>query len=178
MLAVLFGAADGLGYDTKQRGLLHLAARRELRQLTHALGGAASTQVGMARMGKSKQVRTSACEVLLGWCVTPAVPTYSAGVHIVQGDVPVSERKLAADLSWVLRILCFRADVEGNKEAPMLMAACEALCGTGDTTAKLEEAMNLGMGRNHTVSMVMGRTPTWPPPVEDHADAGDGYALA
>lgn len=98
----------------------------------------------MSRMVKTVQPRGSvtaensrALDVLLTWCATAIVPTYSYGVHLVLGDLDTTSEDLASDLAVVFKLACRRAQIDVRKEAPLLTLACQALIGHGTLTESM-----------------------------------------
>jgi len=158
ILAALLGAADGLGFTERQRQQLHVACRREIRQLQRAVGPQAA--LGAAAVPSPERdeatARMDAFNVLVAWCSTPALPTYSVGLRLALGEGQEDKdplRMVSTDLAWVFRLLCARARVRDSKEAPMLFAACNALCGNGETGKGLQHALAFGMKLNRTQSL-------------------------
>lgn len=162
IIAVILGAADGLGMDEGGRATLHLALRRELRQLARVLGAAAATETRTVAAASIVNLRTrsDAFDILISWSQTPGMPTYSVGVHLVLGDADEASREVAEELAWVFRLLCARARINANKEAPMLSSVCEILCASkgeaaGATTSfasTIQKVMIQGRKLNRRVS--------------------------
>lgn len=155
VLAVLLGGADGLGFDDLQRERLHVACRRELRQLERALGTqrVALGQTGTKAVGTPAGARADAFDVAVHWCSTPVLPTYSVGVHMVLGVEDGAMRCMATDLAWVFRLMCARTRIDSKKEAPMLSKACEVLCGNADAREGLQKAVAIGAELNRSTSL-------------------------
>uniref|UniRef100_A0A7S4QW33 Uncharacterized protein n=1 Tax=Alexandrium monilatum TaxID=311494 RepID=A0A7S4QW33_9DINO len=155
ILAALLGAADGFGFDEGKRARLHIACRRELRQLARVVGPQAASPKAPGWASAGRAARAEPFETALGWCSTPAVPTYGVGVRLALGPLQEGDpaRQMATDLAWVFRLLCARARVRDQRQAPMLFAACGALCGSEDVGGRLERAMDLGLRRNRSESL-------------------------
>jgi len=154
VVAVMLGAADGLGFSEKHCARLQLACRREFRQLGRALGKKVAAGGRAAAAAEAVGRGSDPFETLLTWCATPAVPTYAFGARLVLGheeDDPL--RSVATDLAWVFRLLCARARVRSQKEAPMMHAACEALCNGTGACKKLQDAMAVGTQLNRRISL-------------------------
>lgn len=157
LLAVLLGAADGLGLGALQREQLRVACRRELRQLGEAVGPQAARGTSVVdRELAATAARAEPFSMIVDWSSTPAVPTYYVGVNMTVGSSKLSaqERKVTTDLAWVFRLLCSRARLNSVGKAPMMTAACDVLCGDGDTKDGLREAIFLGAKGNRSASMI------------------------
>lgn len=168
-VAVLLGAADGFGFSDSECNLLKIALRRELRQLGVAVGAPD------VRESKGRGLRPcNPFELVLQWCASPRVPAYSFGVHLALGvGVLAVPNKNLSDLAWIFRLLSHRSNIKAAKDAPMLHATCNALCGASaeDMSAQLREAMRLGQEQNRRATMESYSVST------EHEAASDGVAV-
>lgn len=169
-VAVLLGAADGFGFSEHQCNLLKIALRRELCQLGVAVGAPD------VRESKGQCLRPcNPFELVLQWCASPRVPAYSFGVHLALG-LAVPNKNLS-DLAWIFRLLSHRSGIKAAKDAPMLHATCNALCGASaeDMSEKLREAMRLGQKHTRRATMESHSVSTCPS--TEHEAASDGVAV-
>merc|ERR1719203_1859247 len=126
------GVVDGLALDVRQRERLQVTFRQELRRLTHNFGMTETRRFARRMSGRfDKTRRVDPFELMLTWCATPAIPTYRVGVQIglETEDKELQEaQRIASALAWVFRLLCSRSGINARKDAPVLSAACEAIC--------------------------------------------------
>lgn len=127
ILAVVHGAATVFGLDEAATDELNAAARTEVRRVAQRI---------TAECGDSAE-DVRALEIALTWCATPIVPTYSVGVHLVLADLDEASSEVASDLAWVFRLACRRAQIDIEKDTPMLATACQALIETGSLTESM-----------------------------------------
>merc|ERR1711862_1053371 len=96
VVALMFGASDGIGLSEGQRTSLLTSIRQELRTLAQLLD---APQEDAVPASPSMDV----FEVVTAWCATPAVPTYDVGLHIALGTQDAKEMTKATNCAWVLR---------------------------------------------------------------------------
>lgn len=128
ILAVVHGAATIFDLDDSITEEINAKARREVRRI-------AKTVLSESADEMAKDER--ALDVALAWCATPIVPTYSIGIHLAFADLDEASQEVAADLAWVFRLACRRAQIDLWEDAPMLAVTCRALIETGTLTESL-----------------------------------------
>jgi len=172
------GAADALGVQGHRRKALNTTLRRELRHLARSVGYSASHRVELEAKKLNEATGNhlepvvfcpeegrlvppgEVFDVLLEWCSTPLVPTYSAGMRIILGLGPEDEHaiKQATEMAWVLRLLCFRDGVNEAKDAPILHKVTDALCELchSELHKNVSEAVHKAATRTRRVSFNVG----------------------
>lgn len=128
ILAVVHGAATVFGLDEAATDEINAKARKEVRNIAKRV----SSEGDIAKDER-------ALDVALTWCATPIVPTYSIGVHLVLdgGHLDEASAEVGADLAWVFRLACRRAQIDIWEDTPMLAVTCRALIETGSLTESM-----------------------------------------
>jgi len=178
-LAAALGGAEALGIQGPDRERLHISLRQELRELQSKL--VRTTPAQPAKTSTGAGAHADELDVLLAWCSTPLVPTYSAGVQLALGLQQDAGEDLARGLAWALRLACHRAGVDLHRVAPVLAEVCIAVCTAGPegvAEEDLAEALTAHPARRMSAGVLPGVKDLAEGFLVKHAVSFNGYAGA
>lgn len=167
ILAILLGLAHGCELEADLLLKLRATLRSELRRLARKLADSSATQSSgnppssetgspltpnrrcfSACLAPSQASHLDEFEVILTWCSSSSLPSYSVGVSLAREGVTKKQVLQTARYAWNLRAITHRRRVNLDKDAPLLAAVCDALCGLGRSQNPEEKLLALLRGLN------------------------------
>lgn len=167
ILAILLGLAHGCELEKDLLLKLRATLRSELRRLarkptdssaSQSSGNPLSSETGSPLtpnrrcfsgcLAPSQASHLDEFEVILTWCSSSSLPSYSVGVSLAREGVTKKQVLQTARYAWNLRAISHRRRVNLDKDAPLLAAVCDALCGLGRSQNPEEKLLALLRGLN------------------------------